>query len=1009
MFKALLKQNLPLQTIALRQHRLRLLQQRPLVLGSSQTTAIPMVVNNTQKEVYHGGLPLKPRLTPGLCVAGIILMIAGMCSCLIGIKIKRLQIFLSSAYLAGLATTVLIVYVMNPPITNAIQGAYVVAVVITGSVVGGLAIIFPEVTEGLGCLLGGFCLSMWFLVLKPGGLLTSVYGKLIMIGVFCCAVSAFAFHRVTRPWGLIASLAFAGSTSLVLGIDCYSRAGLKEFWIYIWSLNNDLFPLGTNTYPQTRGMKVEIAAIIIIFAIGVMSQIKLWKILQERRDAKDAQRRQYEADLEAIDEETGRRVEAEYQAEKSEWEKIYGDGAKSQVSSTTRPASGESKTDSGLGDDEIKECGGASRDLETGEMKGAGAADIPGSGTPGEISNSGDLKRSISSASVSRKNLAEVFRRQSVLSTTSAKRASRHSITDELGQIVDKESLHDRADLPSPPTFVPLPVPIPHEEDEDAKSDASSVGAAADSAHYSVLQEHEGLQALQLRLPYNADNRLSMASSVAATCDDQLVVDDDLPELNRFSTTSSLGHPVEPTKDDENTGKPSTEAIEAGSEKLPVTTTEEKSKSEEDQRIAHDDPKAGKRASIESSQSLEKLSTGDGESTITPASSPPASSKVERIISPLPVLPQDLVPASYPKSKPSSTDSRGSTFEVQTCSKVVKTFRTNEWAKHLAEAEKPEFDDLVAVGQETECPDEQPARLDIQDLLGTASKPGSRNEARKSIRNTPSPVSATPLKRASHRSSSNAAPLPLHSEAPNIEQSTPSPPPVAAEQTPAIPLIDRATSVADKFPTQNTLLGQRETIVRNRASYIALGARDNQPTSSPALPWNPAEAHRSASAMSVAHNSRTPTPSRAPMPRQPSSQMLSDDMPLASRQQLLHQSMSQQALSRNSWNPHPQQQSRRGTPMPQQMLPDKHAELLSTWRDGKRADQQLRETTNTVDQRRAEMLNERNRAVMAERQKAMQENFNGGLMEERMRQRDMQELHREAMHKMQARANKNVR
>lgn len=95
--------------------------------------------------------------------------------------------------------------------------------------------------------------------------------------------------------------------------------------------------------------------------------------------------------------------------------------------------------------------------------------------------------------------------------------------------------------------------------------------------------------------------------------------------------------------------------------------------------------------------------------------------------------------------------------------------------------------------------------------------------------------------------------------------------------------------------------------------------------------------------------------------------------------------------------------------MPQQMLPDKHAELLSTWRDGKRADQQLRETTNTVDQRRAEMLNERNRAVMAERQKAMQENFNGGLMEERMRQRDMQELHREAMHKMQARANKNVR
>lgn len=72
-----------------------------------------------------------------------------------------MHIFLSSAYLVSLAVTVLIVYVMNPPVGNAVQGAYVVAVVITGAVLGGLAVVFPEMTEGLGCLLGGFCLSMW--------------------------------------------------------------------------------------------------------------------------------------------------------------------------------------------------------------------------------------------------------------------------------------------------------------------------------------------------------------------------------------------------------------------------------------------------------------------------------------------------------------------------------------------------------------------------------------------------------------------------------------------------------------------------------------------------------------------------------------------------------------------------------------------------------------------------------------------------------------------------------
>lgn len=72
-----------------------------------------------------------------------------------------LQIFLSTFFLAGLGVTVLIIYVMNPPVSNAIQGAYVTAVAITGILTGCLAVVFPEVTEALGCLLGGFCVSMW--------------------------------------------------------------------------------------------------------------------------------------------------------------------------------------------------------------------------------------------------------------------------------------------------------------------------------------------------------------------------------------------------------------------------------------------------------------------------------------------------------------------------------------------------------------------------------------------------------------------------------------------------------------------------------------------------------------------------------------------------------------------------------------------------------------------------------------------------------------------------------
>lgn len=82
----------------------------------------------------------------------------------------RLHIFLSTCFLSGLAVTVLIVYIMEPPVKDAIYVGYVMAAVLTGCVVGGIATLFPEVTENLGCLLGGFALSMWREYSLPGSL-----------------------------------------------------------------------------------------------------------------------------------------------------------------------------------------------------------------------------------------------------------------------------------------------------------------------------------------------------------------------------------------------------------------------------------------------------------------------------------------------------------------------------------------------------------------------------------------------------------------------------------------------------------------------------------------------------------------------------------------------------------------------------------------------------------------------------------------------------------------------
>jgi len=155
---------------------------------------------------------------------------------LVGIKHRWLHIFLSTALLTSLSVTVLIIYVMNPPVSNAVQGAYVVAVVLTGLIFGSIALVFKELTDGLGSLLGGFCLAMWFLVLAPGGLVKSTTGRAVLIAAFSLASFSTYSSHYTRNYGLIFGTAFAGAMTSIIGLDCFSRAGLKEFWLYIWRM-----------------------------------------------------------------------------------------------------------------------------------------------------------------------------------------------------------------------------------------------------------------------------------------------------------------------------------------------------------------------------------------------------------------------------------------------------------------------------------------------------------------------------------------------------------------------------------------------------------------------------------------------------------------------------------------------------------------------------------------------------------------------------------------------------
>ncbi|RMD40437.1 hypothetical protein DV735_g4691, partial [Chaetothyriales sp. CBS 134920] len=296
-----------------------------LTSASPTTSAANATATASQREEHP--LPLKPRITPALGIAGVILILTGIIHALIGVKNQWVHTLLSTGYLASLSVTVLILYVMTPPISDAVQGGYLVGIVMTGLIFGAGALIFKELTEGLGCLLGGFCLSMWLLTLTPGGLIANLTGKRIFIGCFCLIFWSLSFSHLTRVYGLIASIAFSGATAMVLGIDCYSRAGLKEFWVYIWGLNSDIFPLGTSTYPITRGIRVESIVILLITIIGVMSQIRLWKIVRDKQNKREEAKMEEQRRKEAVEQALGRHLERHNDKDRAAWERQYGDNA----------------------------------------------------------------------------------------------------------------------------------------------------------------------------------------------------------------------------------------------------------------------------------------------------------------------------------------------------------------------------------------------------------------------------------------------------------------------------------------------------------------------------------------------------------------------------------------------------------------------------------------------------------------------------------------------------------
>jgi hypothetical protein len=1018
----------------------------------------------------------------------VILIISGIGYTLVGIKNKWLHIYLSAAYLASLAVTVLIMYVMNPPVSNAIQGAYVVAVAMTGLILGGAAIVFTEMTEGLGCLLGGFCFSMWLLVLKPGGLLTATSSKSIFIAAFTLAVFATSFSHYTRPYGLIVSISFGGATVVVLGIDCFSRAGLKEYWAYLWDLNSNLFPLGATSYPLTRGIRVEVAAIVIIFLAGIVSQSKLWKVIKQRREQRTAERLQDERNMEQEEENVGKRIEHANAEERNQWEAVYGD--KDAI------RSGPSRRDSGVADSDSQKKGPIStvttlRQSREDEIE---MSEIPSPALTGGaglvLTNNGQdggpvtvrVARDLEPPPDLDENGNPLERdpnRNSHLSTRSQQKQEQEQEQEMIWVVgADGEARFERrpskrnskrASNPvvgQAPDIVPLPFKVPEGEVED---DRSSVATFADEEQAGQKRRAKHLSAgsMLMRKLSQRSQRLSKGYSIGqGPSTEDLVVPHAIAD-----DQSSIAATMDGLSDDEDM-----RSIRSSMHQVPDTT--EATRVQEEPVAPESEVNTQLEAVTLSAQPV-KLDIPESdksrrESAMTVATAildtepikdqpEKTTEKSEEIIENS-VVQQSLTSSTDPKQKTESAPdadkektapSAVSAVESKPASitkdrlpaqlsRVVMSYRTNEWAKHLSNADAPEVDELK-LGEyrvEDRTVLEVAAPVNMEELSQTpqnAIPPLASRTVSQMSNHVPSPLTRS--------SSAQSKTHPSRPETSNgvypqdttllrsmSQQSLPSqmsqqnmvPRGFRSSSSPHIPqpivespIEEEFPSTAPNYPSTNkfsphpnipfgtapTLIGKRDSMLRSKTSYFS------NPSTLPSTPEFPMQ-------FPIQQQQYSSPPSHAgsdagSLYNYPNTNAIHEDdnMSLSARRDLIQQSSLQQLSSpvahlQQTPIPFDSHQPRRQSSTPS---PAVREQQLASWRASVQHDLQSAVVPkNTIERQRSALWQERQQD---EQRRAIEERRRGerdSAFDERMRRGDMLDAHREALRKMQATANRHA-
>jgi hypothetical protein len=746
-------------------------------------------------------------------------------------------------------------------------------------------------------------------------------------------------------------------------------------------LNDDIFPLNTETYPVTKNIKAELAGIIIIAVLGVVSQLRVWKLVKEHRDKSAAQQLEKQQDQDREEEALGRQIEDSFQRERAQWEAAYGE--KNAQESSVASSIMSPKHSTSIREKEVL----ATDSFELVDMHKSGIVKSAHSNTPAGTTVTVSVLEDDIQQIDAQGNPVTCRRTESVTA------GGDHKILPATpGSSVTKRSSLRPSSVPPPPAIVPLPFKVPEElNTETNERDNASVSAVAEAEDASVSgkrpmskrisdmsklhpsaskrssRRNSGSQE-DLIIPHVEDDR---ASSIAATFDDEHD-DVSLRELSPPHSPIGTEHdrafftsPAENALYDDKHASADIEAKESTPGAHEAVTDAPARPVIRQSLTSSTDPKPSqntmkrspRRDSRSRTDTIVSSAQETSEGDLSKMSSEKAlsqSSQTENEI----LHPGSLKESAFPRF-----------------SKVALSYRTNEWAKHLEAADQPELEDLPAPASPGVALEhgsvETPAA--VSDEIAAPLIGSQRNSHRMST-----------AKPSLGRSASNSQQLFAEQQSMSRFPSVLSPRVLSRSNSGT--QLDRLSPL----PT-NTLMNQRESLIRNR----------------------------------VSSHSFSPLPSPGQSSFEQSEQ---DDMTLAQRRQLLKQGLTSPLLQAQAplvspRRPPPstaQKWQKKGwaapsvapgfdSHQPQRTTSTsnrKREDLYADWRENIREVTPPQTAAFVAMQQREALLNERRQKELERQQRESVQQQRASMMDSMMRSGQMLDAHREAMRKMQSNANR---